>query len=75
MRRGFSSFLLPDKRSFLVLFWSLSDRRDHSERANKNSTEEGEGLETCQSVLVLSESNPDFLGNDYLRWMISAGGA
>lgn len=40
----------------------------------KTAVQGGGGLQTCQSVLVLSESNPDFLGNDYLRWMISASG-
>lgn len=68
-------FCCQARGAFLVLFWSLPDRRDHSEGANKNSSGGvHKGLQTCQSVLVLSESNPDFLGNDYLKWMISARG-
>lgn len=60
------------------LFWSFFGPSQTEETTVKGQTktalEGGEGLQTCQSVLVLSELNPDFLGNDYLRWMISASG-
>lgn len=33
-------------------------------KGQKKITVGGKGLQTCQSVIVLSESNPDWLGND-----------
>lgn len=79
MRRGGPSHFHSQARKALATTPSFSGpvqrcRRSHSEREKKNNkiTAGGKGLQTCQSVVVLSESNPDWLGNDYLRWMISA---
>lgn len=76
---------LEDEEGLLLLFaarheeffWSFFGPSQTEETTVKGQTKTavgGEGLQTCQSVLVLSESNPDFLGNDYWRWMISASG-
>lgn len=76
---------LEDEEGLLLLFaarhkeffWSFFGPSQTEETTVKGQTKTavgGEGLQTCQSVLVLSESNPDFLGNDYRRWMISASG-
>ena len=63
--------LLLPPRPFLVPF---RDAEGATVKGQKKITVGGKGLQTCQSVVVLSESNPDWLGNDYLRWMISASG-
>lgn len=65
--------LFPSPHPALVPFRDVEGATGKGEK-NKVMTVWGKGLQTCQSVLVLSESNPDWLGNDYLRWMISAYG-
>lgn len=65
-RRG--KLLLPP-HPFLVPF---RDVEGATVKGQTKITVGGKGLQTCQSVVVSSGSNPDWLGNYYPRWMISA---